>query len=310
TLALDEYLDARARGLRLGRAVLLTFDDARQSFWHVVLPLLRTFDARATLFVPTYWMAPPAPPAADLFMSWEQVRACAESGRVDVESHAHRHALVPVSDRLADFAHPEALARFDVYDWPMRVIGGAEELGRPALGTPVYRAAPLLSAERRYVESEDATLACREHVASAGGADYFAAPDWRRRLTAHFRRQARGAGRFVSDTELRALVASELELSRERFREHLGRVPACFAYPWRLGSRFSLETAKRFGLRAAFGVALDFGAERRRRHLPIPVYGRLKSDWLQFMPGKGRRGIVQAVGRKIAGLRDVHHLAH
>ena len=44
------------------RAVLLTFDDARKSFWTVAMPLLRTFEARAVLFVPTYWMATPSQP--------------------------------------------------------------------------------------------------------------------------------------------------------------------------------------------------------------------------------------------------------
>src|ERR687889_2923418 len=56
TLSLPEYLAARKGGRRPDRAVLLTFDDARKSFWTVALPLLRTFDARAVLFAPAYWM--------------------------------------------------------------------------------------------------------------------------------------------------------------------------------------------------------------------------------------------------------------
>ncbi len=309
TLGLDEYLAARERRARVGRAVLLTFDDARASFWRVVLPLLRAHDARAVLFVPTFWVSPPEPPEPELFMSWQQVRACAESGLVDVQSHAHRHALVLVSPRLVDFAAPEALERFDVYDWPMRMIGGTEELGRPALGTPIYRAEPLLSARRRFIEDDEATLACRALVAGGGGAEFFADPEWRRRLAAVFRAAGGGRGRFATPAELDASIASELECSRERFRDQLGYAPDCIAYPWRLGSRRSLEHARRCGFKAAFGVGLDFGAERRGR-LPIPVYGRLKCDWLQFLPGRGRRGVLDALGRKLAGWREIQHLAH
>jgi peptidoglycan/xylan/chitin deacetylase (PgdA/CDA1 family) len=52
TLSLEEYLAARNGGRRPARAVLLTFDDARKSFFTVALPLLRTFEAHAVLFAP------------------------------------------------------------------------------------------------------------------------------------------------------------------------------------------------------------------------------------------------------------------
>ena len=114
----------------------------------------------------------------------------------------------------------------------------------------------------------------------------------------------------MDEQPFRALVASEFELSREQFRKHLGCPPTSIAYPWMLGSRLSLELAKRHGLRTAFGVALDYRAERRRARLPIPVYGRLKCDWLQFLPGKRRSNVLAAVGRKLSGIAKLQHLAH
>lgn len=335
TLCLEEYLAARNGGRRPSRAVLLTFDDARKSFWTVAMPLLRTFDARAVLFVPTYWMAKkrghssfpatgqvqggaasemrnvPISSEDDLFMSWQEVRGCVESGLVDVQSHAHRHALVATAPQLIDFAHPQALARFDIYDWPMREIDGDDELGRPAPGTPIYRSTPLLSATRRFVENGEITQACRELVQSSGGEAFFADPQWRERLgELHRRLSERLQGRFMETQAFRALVASEFELSREQFRKHLGCPPTCIAYPWMLGSPLSLELAKRHGLRTAFGVALDYRSERRRARLPIPVFGRLKCDWLQFLPGRQRSSVLAAVGRKLSGIAKLQHLAH
>jgi len=311
TLGLEEYIAAREGKTRPGRSVLLTFDDARKSFGDVALPLLRQYDAHAVLFAPTYWMQPPQRAADDLFMSWPQLRACAESGHVDVQSHAHRHALVATSPHVVDYANPAALARFDIYDWPIRFVDSRDELGKPALGTPVYRAAPLLSAQRRYLESSDVTRACREFVVSQGGADFFSRPDWRASLDRLVVERSRDApGRFMNAAAFETLVGSEFELCREQFKQHLGYAPHCIAYPWHLGSTPSLIQARRCGFRVAFGVAMDYGAERHRSRLPIPAYGRLKADWLQFLPGEHRASILGAVRRKVAGFGTVQHLAH
>ena len=72
----------------------------------------------------------------------------------------------------------------------------------------------------------------------------------------------------------------------------------------------SLQLARRSGFRSAFGVARDYGAERHRARLPIPVYGRVKCDWLQFLPGERRASLLGAVRRKLAGFGTVQHLAH
>src|SRR5689334_2086002 len=48
TIGLDEYIAAAERkSTGRERRVLLTFDDARRSFYEVALPLLRNFDVRA-----------------------------------------------------------------------------------------------------------------------------------------------------------------------------------------------------------------------------------------------------------------------
>ncbi|MFC4313262.1 polysaccharide deacetylase family protein [Steroidobacter flavus] len=311
TLGLDEYLAARAGQVRPGRSVLLTFDDARKSFGEIALPLLRQYDARAVLFAPSYWMQPPQRSENDLFMSWAQLRACVESGRVDVQSHAHRHALVATSRQVVDFANPAALARFDIYDWPIRCVEGQDEFGKPALGTPVYRASPLLSADRRYLENDDVTRSCRDFVDSHGGPQFFVQPDWRSRLKRHFDECAPASpGRFMNADAFEALVASEFEQCRDEFKRHLGYAPHTIAYPWHLGSTPSLQLARRSGFRTAFGVAMDYGAERHRSRLPLPAYGRLKCDWLQFLPGEQRASILGAVRRKVAGFSAVQHLAH
>ena len=311
TVGLDEYLVASARkSAGRERRVLLTFDDARSSFYSVALPTLRTFDARATLFVPSYWMQPAAVTGSPLFMDWQQVKECVQSGCVDVQSHAHRHALVATSNQLMGFATPGLIERYDVYDWPMRNTAMGERLGPPALGTPIYRAAPLLSARRRYVESPGLTQACTQLVSESGGQAFFNLSNWSTRLLAHYQARARVLqGDLMSGANFTALVASEFELARAEFTANLGYAPSSLAYPWMLGSRHSLELARRAGFRNAFGVALDY-RRARRGALPLPTFGRLRSDWLPLLPGHGRASFVSIVARKCASFYGNQPLAH
>jgi peptidoglycan/xylan/chitin deacetylase (PgdA/CDA1 family) len=311
TIGLDEFIAFSGRkAAGRERPVLLTFDDARSSFYEVALPLLRTFNARAILFVPSYWMQPAAVTGSSLFMSWQQVRECAESGHVDVQSHAHRHALIATSNQLVGFASPRLLARYDVYDWPMRNTAAGERLGPPALGTPVYRAAPLLSAGCRFLESPGLTQACTQLVSESGGQAFFNLSDWPSRLWRLYRaRSAVLRGELASATEFSALVHSEFERSRAEFTVHLGYTPTSIAYPWMLGSRESLDVARRMGFSNAFGVALDYRRARRGR-LPLPVFGRLRSDWLPLLPGRGRASFLSIAARKVARFYGSQPLAH
>jgi hypothetical protein len=311
TIGLDEFFAASARkSTGRERRVLLTFDDARSSFYEVALPTLRTFDARATLFVPSYWMQPAQVTGSPLFMGWQQVKECVESGRVDVQSHAHRHALVPTSNQLIGFATPGLVARYDIYDWPMRHSATGERLGPPALGTPVYRAAPLLSAPCRFLESPGLTRACTELVSESGGEAFFSLSTWKERLMGLYRARARVLrGELMSSADFTALVRSELEVSRAEFAAHLGYAPTCLAYPWMLGSQQSLEMARHAGVRHTFGVALDY-RRARRGHLPLPAFGRLRADWLPLLPGRGRASFLSIAARKLATFYGNQPLAH
>jgi peptidoglycan/xylan/chitin deacetylase (PgdA/CDA1 family) len=311
TIGLDEFVAAsKSKNAGRERRVLLTFDDARSSFYAVALPALRTFDARATLFVPSYWMQPAAVTGSPLFMDWQQVKECVQSGYVDVQSHAHRHALVATSNQLMGFATPSLIERYDVYDWPMRNTAMGERLGPPAPGTPIYRAAPLLSAQRRYVESPGLSQACTQLVSESGGQAFFNLSNWSTRLLAHYQARARVLqGEVMNAADFTAMVSSEFELARAEFTAHLGYAPTAIAYPWMLGSQHSLELARRAGFRNAFGVALDY-RRARRGHLPLPTFGRLRSDWLPLLPGHGRASFLSIVARKCASFYGNQPLAH
>jgi peptidoglycan/xylan/chitin deacetylase (PgdA/CDA1 family) len=307
TLSLDEFMRASREKKRPRRCVMLTFDDAWSSFWTVALPLLRRYQMRAVLFAPTHWMGGAGPDG--LFMNWAQLRDSVASGLVDVQSHAHRHALVHTGRQLAGFATPDTLRRYHFFDWPMRHNDGYDELGPPPPGTPFYRATPLLSAHRRYLENTEVNRLCREFVAEKGD-DFFAQPDAVAQLREYYGRvSANRPGRWAGEQELEREMVMELDRSRELFRAELGFTPRYFAYPWMLGNDRSMQLAQRAGMAAAFGVGVDFRTARRRG-LPLPLFGRLKGDWLRCLPGKGRMHALPVLAGRLRRAASLDHLAH
>ena len=83
-----------------GKAVLLSFDDAYESFYNRVFPALQLLRVPAVLSVVTSWIENPR---AQLYkqkqlMNWAQIREVSDSGLVTVASHSHAlHKLIPAN---------------------------------------------------------------------------------------------------------------------------------------------------------------------------------------------------------------------
>ncbi len=96
-VSISDVIAARNGGPTLPpRAVLLTFDDGYASFHTHVLPLLKLFNYPATLALVAGWIEAPISSTIEYesdridpakFMTWAQVRDCADSGLVEIASH-------------------------------------------------------------------------------------------------------------------------------------------------------------------------------------------------------------------------------
>lgn len=295
------------------RSVVLTFDDARASFLEVAVPLLEEFEARATLFVPTAWVGREVALEARTFrfLGWDELRTCERHPLLDVESHAHRHAMVPVAKGLADFTSPDTLGRFDVFDWPMGWDeGGSERLGPPAAGTPIFRAEPLLSADHCLRPDPRLGAACRELARDPG---FFERADWREALEAALAGALAAGDPFeeLRGAAFAELRADEFRRSRASFERELDRPPRHLAYPWCAGTPASLEDACAAGIDVVYGVALDVRWARRRAASERPrLLARWKCDWLRSLPGRGRLSLREMLARKLGGWSSTEHLAH
>ncbi len=98
-VSVQDILDARAGKKNLpAKAVLLSFDDGYQNFYHKIYPVLKLFRYPAVFALVTRWME-----TADgemvrygnqlksrkAFLKWEQVREMMASGLIEIASHSH-----------------------------------------------------------------------------------------------------------------------------------------------------------------------------------------------------------------------------
>jgi|WetSurMetagenome_2_1015567.scaffolds.fasta_scaffold06432_5 poly-beta-1,6-N-acetyl-D-glucosamine N-deacetylase len=88
--AADILLASKGKTKLPQKAVLLTFDDAYESFYSYVYPVLRLYNIPAVLSVVASWIDHPeiSPYKTKRFMNWRQVREVSDSGLVTVASHS------------------------------------------------------------------------------------------------------------------------------------------------------------------------------------------------------------------------------
>jgi poly-beta-1,6-N-acetyl-D-glucosamine N-deacetylase len=72
------------------KAVLVTFDDAYESFYSYIYPVLRLYNISAVLSVVSSWIDHPedSPYKSKRFMNWQQIREVLDSGLITVASHS------------------------------------------------------------------------------------------------------------------------------------------------------------------------------------------------------------------------------
>lgn len=107
------------------KSVCLTFDDGYLDNFIYVYPLLKKYNAKATIFVNPAFVDKKSIIRKTLedhwnnkaslseinnwgFLSWDEMRLMEESGYVDIQSHTLTHTKYFVSDQIKGFHHPGA----------------------------------------------------------------------------------------------------------------------------------------------------------------------------------------------------------
>jgi hypothetical protein len=282
TLGLADYLDVMAgRRPAPARAVLLTIDDGRATTWTVGYPILKRLGMRATAFLVTSAVHDSADASKTIgdvpesqwgplvsrdespdlpFVTWGEARAMRDV--IDLGSHTHLHARVPVSAE-ADGSMREAMQRgYGEFDCPFVWIDGRQVRGREVPpGTPLPVSAPRLSGRPAYRSID---------------------------------------GRFETMAEVREAVRFDLGEARRLIREKAGIDATSLCYPWHVDSPLAREVAAEVGYVAGFAGKASSPPAISRPGSSLLSIARVGEDYVERLPGPGRKSLLSVLRRKMS----------
>jgi hypothetical protein len=331
TLSLSEYLDTLAGRRKPGRReVLLTFDDARSSFWLFAFPLLGKLGLKATLFAITGWTpdTPARPNLEDVWAgrsavsdlaaldpddravcSWDELRRMHSRGIVTVDSHSHLHRRVFAGRKLLslikaedDFSASNAVHSpyLTCEQSPLTLDPGA------FVGLPLFAVRGFLedgpAVRLPTPAAQEFQVAARECLARVNGSP---GPFELARLRG---RLPENVFEPVSSERMETEMSQDLALARASLREKLGDPAAgrTVCVPFALGGEAVIRVARELGIEGMFWGVSSRQRISRPGSDPLRLV-RLKSDFLWRLPGDGRKPLgsiyVDKVRRRLAGER-------
>ena len=256
TVSLEELHDHMS-GASLLRddSIVLTFDDGYLDNWVYIVPLLRKYNMRGTVYVtpefvedsneirPTiedvwYGRISESDLMAIGFMNWTELQEIDRTGVLDVQCHALTHTWYFSGPRVIDFHRPEPVYRYPWLSWntnverkPFYLSENQQEL--VAWGHPVFENDKSLIV-KKFFPDETLVMNITEFVERQGGAEFFRQDGWRGVIEAKFCETRPGnsfPGRFETDSQHYERVLNELALSRELLEDRLGKVVKFLCWP-------------------------------------------------------------------------------
>lgn len=308
-----------------GKEIVITFDDGMASVWTVAYPLLKKYEHKIISFILPGLMKEGVGVGATIddvvseqdkmdlsnrdynnepLCNWHEVKAMHESGLVDFQSHGMSHALISISAKIVDFVHPD----FDAYHYanihiPVYCDADGNDRREKVLGHPVYQYAPRLSGKARYFDPIELRQACAAYVVGRGGEQFFLQPDWRHKLEKfvfdYQTNNSEKCGNYETSEQTQAAIEAELVISKRCIEEKLNKEVTHFCFPWFIGSDKSAEMLSNVGYRSAHMGATNGFLQNAGMKYPLFI-NRLQEEYLQALPGSGRRSLLHVLASKIS----------
>ncbi len=279
-IGMPAYLDALLGGREAPpRSVLITIDDGRATTWTVGYPILKRLGMRATAFLVTSAVHDADEVSKTIdevesadraglvardgsadrpFVTWGEVRAMREV--IDIESHTHLHARIPVSAEISGVRTEAMQSGYGAFDCPfLEVNGRLARGGDVPLGTPLPVSAPRLSGKPAY----------------------------------------RAGGRYETEDELREAMRFDLGEARRLIREKAEVEATTVCYPWHVFSEEAKRIAAEVGYRAAFAGKASTPPAISRAGSDVFELARVGEDYVERLPGPGRRSLLSVLREKL-----------
>jgi len=280
-IGLDQYLNALlGRAEAPPRSVLITVDDGRATTWTVGYPNLKRMGMRATAFLVTSAIHDSAEVSKTIgetpegewaplvsrddsgdraFLTWGEVLAMRDV--VDLGSHTHLHALVPVSAQAKGVVTEAMRLGYGEFDCPFLWIDGRQVRGRDLpLGTPLPESAPRLSGRPAYRSIDR---------------------------------------RYETEAELREAVRFDLVEARRLLKEKAGADARTLCFPWHVLSPLAKDLAAEAGYVAAFAGKASAAPAISRQGSDLLALARVGEDYVERLPGPHRRSLLAVLREKL-----------
>lgn len=262
------------------KSVLITIDDGRATTWTVGYPILRRMGMRATAFLVTSAVhntkevsktiddAGPAERDALVarddtrdrpFVTWGEVRAMRDV--VDIESHTHLHARIPVSAEPSSVMTAAMQSGYGAFDCPFvwregRMVRGSDV----PVGTPLPASAPRLSGEPAYRSVDQ---------------------------------------RFETDAEISEAMSFDLGEARRLVRENADGDARALCYPWHVYSDQARRVAAEVGYVAGFAGKAGAPPSISRDGSDLFAIARVGEDYVERLPSAHRRSLLSILREKL-----------
>jgi hypothetical protein len=168
--------------------VVIHLDDGYLDNWVAALPILRRYNAPATIMVSLDFVEPGdtlRPTMDDVaadgahsgalawagYMNWAEIRAIEASGLVEIEAHGTDHGRVQTGPEIVDHVTPDNWRRLAWLQW-RATAGNKSDWHRHeappyvGFGTPVRRNAPALTERAWSAERPESKAECLERIAA------------------------------------------------------------------------------------------------------------------------------------------------
>jgi len=248
----DVYLHIKGKKTLNYKAVALTFDDGYLDNWVAAYPILKKYNLKGTIFIPTDFVDPRPVVRKNLkdvwdmrideralewrgYLSWEELKIMEKEGIFSVESHTKSHTWLFFENKIIDFYRPGDSRVWILWNkypelkpwWYQH----KSEKDIQLMGYPIYPAKRSLLIKRAYKGNPSLEKYLNNFVRENGGSTFFQRYDWNDLLKNEIENISKNGGEWETEEEGQHRIYRELKESRDIIEAKLNKKVNFLCWP-------------------------------------------------------------------------------